>query len=118
MATTWMTAAAGRMSWLGRQGRRGRQERTRAPGYILVIYWFWGKRTYYNQYQLIDRWVLVFLGVGVPQRQRKKLVPRIVPPIVPKPPQKIMFFAEVSALSEILFEVLLNSTLNSTTKSL
>ncbi len=57
--------------------------------------------------------VLVFLG-----DEGKKIVPQIVSLIVPKPPQKIMFFAEVSALSEVLFKVLLNSNLNSTTKSL
>ncbi len=52
------------------------------------------------------------------QSIRLLLVPQIVPPIVPKPPQKIMFFAEVLALLEVLFKVLLNSTLNITTKSL
>ncbi len=62
------------------------------------------------------------MGVGVPWcwcslvTKGKKIVPQIVPPIMPKPPQKIMFFAEVLALLDVLFEVLLNSTLNSTTK--
>ena len=58
--------------------------------------------------------VTVFVPFAREKNSRQKIVPQIVPRIVPKPRRKIVFFEEVSALFEVLFGGTINKAKNST----